>query len=363
MAKQQKKLTKDEIEQARMRDVFRKSSAITTEELQLLSLNARDNIIGRFEQKLLNIQKVDPTAIADYIDLFQQRGVNVSSIKDIIDNIKDYFDYYNTIKTKEDLEIEFERANRIFNYQGIDIPIVIEFDFQYFGESAIFNNPTFYSYFNPDTLTIFGKGAHHIAFPSTQKYLSDEEVMVAMKHEYGHIVQGHCTIMPKDPFEVQYNNQAMDISINIGMTAHEQELLVNVARKIWKNDQAWPCMSLSRKERQGGFGIDAIVTATDWRGTSGYIRAYYDRKNKESAQGQGQGQGGSGAAGGSGQTGGTPPPPVDGKVSVGDFIKVTGTNPPIYGKVTAINEATDEISYDEYSEAEWQQIKANIKNS
>lgn len=361
MAKK-KQMTADEIEQAKMQSHFKKSTALSTEELELLSLNARDNIIGRFEQKLLNIQQVDPNAIAGIIAQFNEKADHpITSVKDIIDDIRSYFDYYNCIKTNEELEIEFERANRIFNYQGVDIPIVIEFDFQYFGESAIFQKPTFYSYFNPETYhPLFGKGAHHIAFPSTQKYLTDDEVMVAMKHEYGHIVQGHCGVAPRDEFEKQYNNQAMDISINIGMTASEQELLVSLARKIWKNKQAWPCMSLAKPNRQGGFGIDAIVTATDWRGTSGYIRAYYDKKHK--GEGEGEGGTGTGGAGGTGGGGGGTPPPINGKISVGDFVKFPGTTPPVYGRVTAINETTDEISYDEYSEAEWEQVKANIKN-
>lgn len=346
-----KKLSKDEIEQAKMRMAFKKSSALSTEELQLLSLNARDNIINRFEQKLLNIQQVDPNMIDQYVKMFSNiTGTKMSSIKDIMDNIRDYFDYYNAIKTKEELEIEFERANRIFNYSGVEIPIIIEFDFQYYGEGALFNKPTFYSYFDPEAMTIFGKGAHIIVFPSSQKHLTDDEVMVAMKHEYGHIVQGHCSIAPKDKFEEKYNNQAMDISINIGMTAAEQELLVSVARKIWKNPNAWPCMSLARPKTQGGFGISTIVTATDWRGTSGYIRAYYDKEFK----GEGEGQGGSGSGSGSG--GGGAPPPMGEKIKVGDFVTFPGTNPPVYGRVTAIDESNDKISYDEYSEAEWRNI-------
>jgi len=348
---------------------FSKSSSVTTEELDILRKNAMDNVIGRFSQRLKEIVQVDPSASKEIIKEYKKivssnERHHINSIQDVINHVTDYFKYYDAIKTQEELDFEFERAKKFVLYEGMDLPVVVEFDYQYTNSSSIFNKPTFYSYYNPDTITEHGKGAYHIAFPSSQKYLTDDEVMVAMKHEWGHVVQGHTEIRPKDKFEQQYNNQSMDISINIGMTAEEQELLFSVAHKIWKNNESCPCMSLSKPEGKGGFNIPVISSPQDWRGASGFIRAYYDKKNKKNGEGEGEGgdgepqegEGGGGSSGGE-STGKQESP----KVKVGDYIYVRGTNPEIHGKVNVINETTGEIQYDEYTEDEWENVKANIK--
>jgi hypothetical protein len=155
----------------------------------------------------------------------------------------------------------------------------------------------------------------------------------------------------------------MDISINLGMTPEEQELLFSVARKIWKDPNASPCMSLAKPNKQGGFGIPVAVSATDWRGTSGFIRAYYEKKNKDGAGGGGKGKPQQGQGQGGGQGGGdsSDQPQIDEKLNVGDFYWVPGSSPKVYGKVTAINETTGEIASEEYTAQEWENIKANIK--
>lgn len=365
-----KKISKEEEEQLVLRDAFRKSTILTTEELAALRKNALDNVIGRYYDKLKNIQKVTPEIAEKIIDKYRKRhtNYNFNSIQDIIKYITDYFIYYDVIKTQEELEREFERARKFVLFEGMDLPIVVEFDYQYFTDDAIFQKPTFYSYYNPKTVTSYGKGAYHIAFPSTQAYLTDEEVMVAMKHEFGHIFQGHCTIKPKDNFEVKTNNQAMDISINLGMTAYEQELLFSVARKIWNNPEACPCMSLAKPEGEGGFGIGVSVSPGDWRGTSGFIRAYYKKKNKgegegEGGEGEGEGGGQGGSTGGGtgqggGGTGGDQKPP---EIKAGSIIWIPGKN--VYGQVTVINKDTGELVYDEFTPEEWENVKENQRRS
>lgn len=358
-------MAKKEKEVQSLRSEFTKSTVITTEEIELLRINARDNVLDRFAQKLKDIQAVDSIQAQAIVDNYrknapQHEQASINTIHDVINHVNDYFDYYHAIKTQEELQVEFDRAKKHVFYEGIDLPIVVEFDYQYFTENSIFQKPTFYSYYNPETKTDFGKGAYHIAFPATQKYLTDDEVMVAMKHEFGHIFQGHCTIAPKDEFEKRYNNQSMDISINIGMTPEEQVLLFSVAHKIWKNPTACPCMSLAKPTGEGGFGIPVAVSPQDWRGTSGFIRAYYDKKQKENGQGEGQGTPQQGSGSQSGGQGGDSNK-IDEKINVGDFIWVPGSNPKVYGRVTAINEANGEVAYDEYTEAEWENIKANMK--
>jgi len=367
-----KELTKEEKEQEALRLIFRKSSTLTTEELALLRKNAIDNALGRFAQRLRNIQQVAPSVIPGMLDEYGGKFgsfVNgawlpkiFNTIQDAINHVNDYFDYYDVIKTQEELAVEFERANRFIKFEGMDLPIVVEFDYQYFGEDAIFRKPTFYSYYNAKTETDYGKGAYHIAFPSSQKLLTDEEVMVAMKHEFGHIFQGHCTIGARDKFEERYNNQSMDISINLGMSPEEQELLFSVARKIWKNPNACPCMSLAKPNGEGGFGIDYPVSPTNWRGTSGFIRAYYEKETEEDGGGgKGKPKPGGGGGGGGGGEGEEQEP--SGKIEVGDFVWKPGSSPKVYGQVTAINDQTGEVSYDEYTEEEWAQIKENIKKN
>lgn len=340
---------------------FKSSATISTDALNLLYLNGRDNVIARYAQNLKDIEIVAPDKAQKIITTAGKIFAGTtSSVQDVIDAIYDYFEYYHAIKTEEQLAYEFERANRFIQYNGIDIPVVLEFDYQYYTSSSIFQKPTFYSYANVDTVTKFGKGAYHIAFPSSQALLTDDEVMVAMKHEFGHIYQGHCTATLRDNFEKSYSNAAMDISINLGMTETEQALLVTLAHKIWKNNQSYPCLSLAKPDGQGGYGIPQPVSPTDWRGTLGWIKAYHKKKEEQGGEGGGEpGEPGSGGGGSGGES--QPQPPIDSKIKDGDYIYVDGTDPKIYGQVTGIDETTGAISVKEYTEEEWENIKQSMR--
>lgn len=339
------------------RDIFRKSSTISTEELQLLYVNARDNAIGRYAQDLRDIEQVDPDSAQEIIQRAKRvYGKNINTIQDVIDAAYEYLDYYHVIKTEEDLQREFDRANKFVQYAGIELPVVVEFDYQFYTRSSLLQKPTFYSYVNTETVTKFGKGAYHIAFPATQALLTDEEVSVAMKHEFGHIFFGHCTYKTTDKFEKQHCNQAMDISINLGMTAEEQKLLVSLAHKIWNNTSSFPCLNLANPEGQGGFGIPRLVSPTEWKSTLGWIKMYYKDKN-EGGGGEGGDPLGGGGGGGGGGTSTEPPPKIDSTIRVGDYVKVVGSDPLVYGRVNAINEITGEIATTEISAEEWENIK------
>jgi hypothetical protein len=339
---------------------FKSSSTISTDTLNLLYLNGMD-VIAREADILKQLEAIDPNhpklqeTINDGKKIFEG---TINTIQDYIDAVYDYFEYYHAIKTEEQLAYEFERANRYVQYSGIDIPVVLEFDYQFYTKASIFQKPTFYSYANIDTVTKFGKGAYHIAFPSSQALLTDDEVMVAMKHEFGHIYQGHCTATLRDNFEKSYSNAAMDISINLGMTEAEQALLVTLAHKIWKNNQSYPCLSLAKPDGQGGYGIPQPVSPTDWRGTLGWIKAYH--KKKDGGDGGG-GTGGGGGGGGGGTPGNEPPKqPEIQKVKVGDYIKVIGSEPAIYGRVTSIDDVTGNIETKDYTIEEWDVIKKSM---
>ena len=78
-----------------MRDIFKKSTVSSTDELQLLYVNARDNAIGRYAQDLKDIARVDPDSAQKYIDQANRMyGGNISTIQDVIDAAYAYLDYY-----------------------------------------------------------------------------------------------------------------------------------------------------------------------------------------------------------------------------------------------------------------------------
>lgn len=346
---------------AQLTSMFKKTSALSTDVLNLLYLNARDNVVAKYAQTLKDIQRVDPQKASKII---KQASIffegNIMTINDVIDAIYDYLEYYHAIKTEEELKYEFERANKYVQYPNIDLPIILEFDYQFYTVDDIFQKPTFYSYANMQYRTEeFGRGAYFIAFPSTQKHLTDDEVMVAMKHEFGHIFQNHCTtnFSGNAKFDSAYANSAMDISINVGMTEEEQELLMQLAHKIWKNKNSFPCINLRKPDGKGGFGINMSVNVGDWRGTLNIIKSYYRSKKQDEGGGGTGGTGGTGGGGGGG--GQTQPQPNDDKIKVGDYVLIKDSDPKTYGKVNAVNDMTGEISVTEISKEEWE----NIKNS
>lgn len=336
--------------ESQLHDIFVRSSLMSTEELNLLYNNAKDNAIGKEAQFLRDVERVNPSRAKYLIDLANKRlGTSFSGVEDFIDYAYKQLEHYHAIKTEEDLAREFERAKRFVFYDGIELPIVVEFDYQFYTKNSLFSKPTFYSYVNTQTVTKFGKGAYHIAFPSTQALLTDEEVSVAMKHEFGHIFMGHCTHKTTDKFVIAYRNQAMDISINLGMTEEEQALLVSLAQKIWNSPTAYPCLNLSNEKGKGGFGIEQMVSPADWKGTLGWIKIAYEEENGDGDNGPGDpGSGGGGEGGGEGES-----QPIDKEIKVGDYVYVRDTEPMVYGQVRDIDPVTGEIFVDEISQETW----------
>ena len=366
MAKKQIPINNDELANLQGKSgkdftkMFKSSAIASTDTLNLLYLNGRDNVIGRFVEEVKQLESIDPghPLIEEYIksagNLFEG---TISSVQDVIDAIYDYFEYYHAIKTEEQLAYEFERAKKFVEFPNSTIQVVVQFDYQFYTKASIFQKPTFYSYYNDDIETEYGTGAYCVAFPSSQALLTDDEVRVAMKHEMGHIVQGHCGATLRTNFEKIHSNQAMDISINLGMTEAEQALLVTLAHKIWKNNSSYPCLSLEADNGQGGFNIPRQVRPLDWRGTLGWIEAFAKKKDG--------GTGGGGTGGGGGGGGGTPgnePPkqPEIQKVKVGDYIKVIGSEPAIYGRVTSVDDITGNIETKDYTVEEWDVIKKSM---
>jgi hypothetical protein len=325
-------------------DIFKPGQIYSTEKLEALFVNARDNAIGKFRDVLKELPNVDPQLEEKIIyDGSNAFGIELKKSVDVIDLAYDFLNYYHVIKTEEQLRYEFERARKVF-HDKIELPVIIEFDYQIYNFADIFKTPTFYSYANPSSITEYGKGAYHIAFPSTQALLTDDEVMVAMKHEWGHIYQGHCghKFKQNEKFEMNNANQAMDISINLGMTPEEKELLFSVVRKITNKPNACPCMDLPSPRGKGGFNIRLNTKPSDWKTPLKYIKAYYKPNEDENPP---------------------PPPPQDNKIEVGDYVSIDGTSPKKRGKVIDIDETTGDYTIEEISQEEWERIKEDMKNS
>ncbi len=336
-----------------------KSVNFTDEDLEMFYLNARDNVILPFENRIREIHAELPGFFYnELLPSWQKIIKKATGPDDIINWAYSKLEYYHAIKTQKELEYQFQRCKDIVYFNGLELPIVLIFDYQFVSEdSFISRNPTFYSTFKGDVNTSWGRGAYYIAFPATAAYLTDEELMVAMKHEFGHIVQGHCSIHSGDAFDVQYMNQSMDISINLGMTEQEQNLLIKVAEKLFGTG-TYPCMSLIAPHGQGGFGIPQLVQSGDWQTPHDFIRLYYKNKDKKGQQGKGSPQQGQG--GGSGESGEGEGQQIDDKINVGDFVILRGSDPKVYGRVSAIDDTTGKAVYDEISQEEWEEMKKNM---
>lgn len=316
----------------------------TTDDLDLLKQKAKDEVLGYFNQ-MLPLWLAVPQLGQGILNSFKQYDSTLTDFQSVIKYVEKWIEYNHGIKTQEEFEAQYTRAEKILYFEGIELPIILMFDYQVKNWSSVLQKPTFYSYFDPNYTNIKGKGTFFIAFPGTISHLDDEELMVALKHEFGHIVQGHCSIHSSDPFDANYQNAAMDISINCGMTVAEQSILVRVATKLFGKG-TYPCLSLIGDKTQGGFGIKKPVQPGAWTDALSTIRLYYkkdqnanqqpqigDQSQQQDQGGEGEGEGG----GGQGQK-------MDDKIRVGDPVKSRDPNNPVYGRVTSIDPKTGEIA-------------------
>lgn len=299
-------------------------------DFELLYINYRDNVLKEFEKNLMD-PRTDPTVFSKWTQIDK----NLKTPKDIIKWAYGWLDYIHQIKTKEEYEKQLKRCQDILYYGGMELPIILMFDYQMNGIGSLFNKPTFYSYFDPAFKTTLGEGSYFIAFPSSIVHLNDEELEAVIKHEFGHITQGHCGFNSKDPFECNYLNSAMDISINLAFAEKEQELLISAAHKLF-GGKAYPCLSLIGSKEEGGMEIDQPTLPGDWQTPLDFIRLYYKKDQK---QGEGEGQG--------------EPQKIDETINVGDFVTVRGKDPKVYGRVMGIDSATGEMQIEEYTKEEF----------
>lgn len=350
-----KAVTKAKVDEATAKMSSQYKRHWTTADLDLLLQKAKDEVLGYFKQNLPLWLAVPQTG-AQILKAFQAYDPTLTDFKKILKYVEDWIAFNHGMKTAEEYEAQYTRAEKILYYEGITLPIILMFDYQVNGLVSVLQKPTFYSYYDPNFQTLQGKGSFFIVFPGTITHLTDEELMVALKHEFGHIVQGHCSIHSSDPFDQNYQNAAMDISINCGMTPKEQGLLIQVANKLFGKGK-YPCLSLIGSTKEGGFNIRKAVQPGAWTDALASIRLYYKKDQSaqqsqqgdgdqqqqqqgEGQQGQGSGQGQQGQGQGQGGGGGK----IDDKIRVGDAVVSRDPNNPVYGRVVSIDPVTGDIA-------------------
>ncbi len=314
----------------------------TTDDLNLLLQKTKDEVLGYFN-RMLPMWIAIPQTGAQILAAFQSYDPKLTDFKKIIKYVTDWIDYNHSIKTEEEFETQFARAEKILYYDGITLPIILMFDYQVTHWSAVLQKPTFYSYYDPNYITLQGKGTFFIAFPGSISHLTDEELMVVLKHEFGHIVQGHCSVHSSDPFDQNYQNAAMDISINCGMTPKEQSLLLMSAQKLFGIGK-YPCLSLIGPKTEGGFNIRKPVQPGAWTDALSSIRLYYKKdQNANQEQGEGEEQ------------------KIDEHIRVGDPVISRDKNNKIYGRVKSIDPITGDIAeIDEMTEEQFNEYGKQV---
>lgn len=347
--------------------------SFTDEDIQNLYNNAIQNIVEPYKRDL-DIMPDDK--LDEIIDTWNRAtqngngrgnqapgrfGRSIQSKKDLKDYLDWWIDFYHNIKTAEQFNSELERFEKLLyvDYQ-IKMPIIVKFDYQVTAiNSFIVNVPTFYSYWDGSLKTNYGEGSFVIAFCSWTPILTDEELMAVIKHEFGHIIQGHC-VLPNETFthqEGEYRNQAMDISINIALTVDEKKLLISAASKMW-GEGATGCMSLSGPRDEGGLDLRGrFIAPGNWPKALSELKYAFPPKQKQ--PGEGQGEGGGGESGGEGGGGGGGGSSIE-NINVGDYV-VTRTFPKKYGKVIYVDPISGRADIEEYTDDEWEQIRKTLK--
>ncbi len=348
---------------------FQIKHSFTTEDLESLYQNVKDNIIAPYAamiNALPPIQQLEVIAVWDKVTKTNNGrgnqapgrfGKAIATIRDVVDYMNWWIDFYHQIKTEEQFQEQLKRVERLLyaDYQ-IELPIVVRFDYQVTDiRSIIMRPPTYYSYWDDELETTQGKGSCVIAFCSYNSLLTDEELMAVIKHEFGHIVQGHCIAPPTfTATEQEYRNQAMDVSINIAFTDQEKENLIKAAAKMW-GEGATGCISLAGKKEFGGYDLPGKISPPgDWPYVLAELRYAFGKKTEDQDQQQGKGKSQQGQGSGAGGSGSN----IE-EINAGDHVKIRGSKK--YGKVVSVDPVTGKAEIEEYTDDEWKEIKKTLK--
>lgn len=227
-------------------------------------------------------------------------------------------DYCFTIKKGKEAAKQHERCENLITEGGkLKIPLVVFLDIQLKSVLDVINNgkfPTFYSYWHKNYYKN-GRGVYGIAFPPRITEMNDEELRVALAHEFGHIRQKHL-FYRKPNHEVCYN-RAMDYSINFGFDEADRKRYVKVANKLFDGGVGATIVSYPREK--GGLGVNVAISH-EWREIHKIIHMLEENPN----------------------AGSLPMPQQPQEIEVGSIVKVRGKDQ--YGQVQSIDEKTGRLT-------------------
>ena len=285
--------------------------------------------------------------LVSQVDILRQRGAN----KELTDVLDDYIQYFlGTLRKVEQYEKLKERVEELLFVEDIELPMKVIFDpmvksvKEFAAQNPTF--PTFYSSFDPEVFSPgFGQGTFIVSFPPRATELTDDEMAVAIKHEFGHIRQDHIFLTGLGP----HSNSACDVSINCGMTQEEQQILLSVASKLFRGGGCF--IRLDFERNKGGLGLKGAISSPGNYVSPLQILNNIGRFKKDE----------------NGGTDGTPPPQQD-EIKVGDIIEIRGTKPQKYGRVISVmpnpnNPAEMDYDVEELSQKEFDDLVEQMRTN
>ena len=248
-------------------------------------------------------------------------------------------EYCMTIHTEKEWKKQQERCENAITMGGVlDIPVVVILDPQLL-ERRVFMDGSFPTYYSSWVKKLFDDThpGFVVAYPPRITEMSDEEVRVALAHEFGHIKQKH--MFQEFKAENQGDvNAAMDYSINWAFNHDDITLYEELARKMF--DGQTGVTKVPFPEKKGGLD-NQINISHYWKEILTLMKILRGKDEK----------------GGDGQ-----PPPTD-EIEVGNIIierkkgggyaRVTDIDP-VTGKITADPMTKEEVEEERKEEAQRQ---------
>ena len=244
-------------------------------------------------------------------------------------------EYCMTIKTEKEWAKQQERCERIISMGGVlDFPLVVLLDPQILAQRCFEqgNYPTYYSTWIKKDLFENGNPGFVIAYPPRITEMTDDEVWIALQHEFGHIKQKHMFLSKNDPARNSQDlNKAMDYSINWGFNHEDITLYEELARKMFRGKTG--VTKVPFPEKKGGLN-NQINISHDWQEILDLMKALQGKKDDDDKGGDGQ------------------PPPEE--IEIGDII-IERKKGGGYARVTDIDDKTGKITADPMTKEEFEQ--------
>jgi len=246
-------------------------------------------------------------------------------------------EYSMTIKTEEEWEKQQERCENIISMGGVlDMPLVVILDPQILQERVFEKGdyPTYYSTWIKQDLFENGNPGFVIAYPPRITEMTDDEVWIALQHEFGHIKQKHMFLSRNDPARNSPDlNKAMDYSINWGFNHEDITLYEELARKMF--DGQTGVTKVPFPKEKGGLNNNVNISH-DWQEVLDLMEALQDKKDDDDKGGDGE------------------QPPEE--IEIGDII-IERKKGGGYARVSDIDEKTGKITADPMTKEEFEEAR------